>query len=121
MQATVSSLDKVCAVKKDPLRSIPEALILSFSLGETTITMRIVLYDFTDDLHLEITHMVTLPCSKQRKGYGTIALKRLLFWARTHDIQSVTASQVQPQSEPFWIKNGFAKLDNPGNDFQRTL
>lgn len=117
MKKLTEELKSLCEVKNDPLRSVPTALILSFVNDKIVTTIRIVILDFDSGLHLEITNMTTLPYSETGKGYGTIALKKLLSCVEKYNMKSITAVQVQSCSKTFWVKNGFIDKNNHTSDY----
>ncbi|MDO8572972.1 MAG: GNAT family N-acetyltransferase [bacterium] len=99
-------------------RSTEDAYIVRFHFERGVTTLRIVLNDYSG-ADLVITNMTTLPESHRRHGFGSKALETILLWARSNDLKSVRAVQILKQSEYFWIKNGFARCEepNPCNDF----
>jgi hypothetical protein len=95
-----------------------DAYILTFTLEDATTTIRIKFNDYSGS-DLVITNMTTLPDEKKGSGYGTSAIQQLISWAKTNQLTTIRATQVQRTSEGFWIKNGFTKAEepNPTNDY----
>lgn len=94
------------------------AYVLKFPNSGAVTTIRIVLNDYSG-ADLVITNMTTLPSDQTGKGLGSGAVKKVLTWAQDRGMKDVRAVQVQKQSEGFWEKNGFIKIEepNPTNDF----
>lgn len=90
----------------------------NFEQGEIKTTLRIIFHDQTGS-DIVITNMTTLPDEAKGKGFGGSAIQNVLQWARGNNFKEVRATQVQTESEGFWIKNGFAKDRefNSTNDF----
>ncbi len=109
------NLDAV--VEADPMRE-KDAHILKFPRAEAITTVRIVFNDYSG-ADLIITNMTTLPESQTGKGLGSAAIQKIVAWATTKGMRDIRAVQVQSQSENFWVKNGFEKMENPNptNDF----
>jgi len=102
----------------EPDRLITGAYIVKFPFKGGMTTLRIGLNDYSGT-DLVITNMTTLPESQRRRGFGSKALETILLWARINNFKSVRAVQIQKHNEHFWVKNGFARCEepNPCNDF----
>lgn len=90
--------------------------------GKSKTTLRILFQDGTGS-DVVITNMTTLPYEQAGKGFGSKAVQEILQWSRYCRFNEVRATQVQGESEDFWIKNGFTKEQepNPCNDFVYKL
>jgi len=66
---------------------------------------------------MEITSMMILPESSTGNGFGSLALKKLLAWAKRSEIVQIKAIEVLTPNENFWIQNGFIRAGNTSNDF----
>lgn len=104
-------------VLKDRFPRTGNAYILTYETGKAVTTIRFVLDDVSG-AGLAITNMTTLPESETRKGYGTVAVRNLVNYAKTCGISDIRAVQVQPESEGFWVRSGFTPEGNPTNDFR---
>ena len=98
----------------------PNAHTLRFRSEEsgTLTTIQVLQNDYSGS-DLVITNMTTLPPTERSKGHGAQAVSNLLAFAKSNGMKEVRASQVQPQSEAFWMKRGFHKEpgENPTNNF----
>lgn len=105
------------AIESDPMRQAG-AYVLKFPNEGAITTIRIVLDDYSG-ADVVITNMTTLPSDQIGKGLGSDAVKKVLTWAQGRGMKDIRAVQVQRQSEGFWQKNGFVKMEgpNPTNDF----
>jgi predicted GNAT family N-acyltransferase len=111
----LTQLKELCRIEKDRWGS-RETYVLTFTIEQTIVTIRIVLDD-QSDAHMIITNMTTFPETKRCQGYGRGALSVLLRAARDNNLGDIRAVQVQEESEPFWKKMGFVSLYNHTNDF----
>lgn len=93
--------------------------IIKFHIDDAVVTIRVELNDIHTNADLLITNMTTLPHKEKGKGIGSKAVQKLIEWAKENGMDHIRATQVQPQSVSFWVKNGFvhAQDDNPTNDF----
>lgn len=90
---------------------------------DAVTTLRFLLKDHQTDSDVVITNLTTLPEQKRGNGLGSQAVQRLLQWAADNYLNEVRATQVGPENESFWRKNGFEKCPapNPCNDFVHRL
>mgnify|MGYP001602237282 FL=1 len=86
------------------------AYVIQFGFEEGGIktTIRILFQDETGS-DVVITNMITLPYQQTGKGFGSKTVQRILQWSRDCHFNEVRATQVQRESEDFWIKSGFKK------------
>ncbi len=98
-----------------------KAWVLTFNFDDVVVTIRILVKDYSG-ADLVITNMTVLPENNQGKGYGSIAVQKILSWAKDNDLNVILATQIQQHNEQFWVRNGFVKVDgiNPTNDFVYT-
>mgnify|MGYP001614390600 CR=1 FL=1 len=84
------------------------AYVIQFGFEEGGIktTIRILFQDETES-DVVITNMITLPYQQTGKGFGSKTVQRILQWSRDCHFNEVRATQVQRESEDFWIKSGF--------------
>jgi GNAT superfamily N-acetyltransferase len=102
-----------------PDRHNRNAQIVSFNFEQNTVvTIRLLFHDKTGS-GVVITNMTALPEGQKGKGFGSRAVQSILEWARNNNLNEVRATQVEPENEKFWVKNGFIKDEkpNPSNDF----
>lgn len=113
----LESLKKFGATIDNDSINIKGAYIIRFPFEGGFTFMRILLDDPSGDL--VISHMNTQPSNERKKGYGANALNQVLSWAKENTLTHIRAVQVQKDSENFWLKNGFEKVEdpNPTNDF----
>lgn len=96
-----------------------DAYIVQFNFeDEIKTTLRILFHDTTGS-DLVITKMTTLPDEAKSRGFGSNSIQNILQWTRINNFNEVRATQVQTESEEFWVKNGFIKDKEPNlsNDF----
>lgn len=84
------------------------------------VTIKMVLNSYSG-AGMVITNMTTLPEEQRGNWYGSRALKILLLWARNRNLKNIIVSQVTTNSEGFWLKNDFLKMNNATNDFLYTI
>ncbi len=95
------------------------AYIVQFNFEEEIKTTLRILFHDTTGSDLVITNMTTLPDEAKGKGLGSSSVQNILEWARSNNFNEVRATQVQTESEGFWVKNGFIKDEeyNLTNDY----
>lgn len=95
------------------------AYIVQFNFEEEIKTTLRILFHDTTGSDLVITNMTTLPDEAKGRGFGRNAIQNILQWTRINNFNEVRATQVQAESEEFWVKNGFIKDKEPNlsNDF----
>ena len=100
--------------------------VAEFKRGDVTTAIEFGLEDETR-ADLAILGMGTKPDNKRSLGYGSLALWRLLTWARGEGLKDIRARQVQLRhpgaasgAEDFWRKNNFRRRAKPNstNDYQ---
>jgi hypothetical protein len=108
-----------CEIEQDPFAI--DARIFTFRFEHAKVTIRVVFWDIQSGADVTFTNMTTLPEAETRKGYGSHALGLLIAFAKASGMNSFIATQVLPNIEDFWIKQGFEKLHNQTNDFKYNL
>lgn len=76
--------------------------------------------EFCPDYSMVTIDLVCLPDSERGKGIGTRLIKRLEEMALSLGYKALTLSSI-PQSEAFWLKNGFQVLDEKMRRYPRAM
>ena len=80
--------------------------------AETNIFFHLM--DCQTDSDVVITNITTLPDLKRSHGFGSIAVQKLICWARENNLHEIRATQVgNRRSGRFWEKNGFIRCSDP--------
>jgi len=87
------------------------------------VTIGMILKDHQTDSDAVIETMTTLPEDQRGKGFGAMAIKSVLQWAKDNGLGEVRATQIRTENEKFWEKNEFKKAEdgNPCNDFVHKI
>jgi hypothetical protein len=101
-------------IEKDP--DGEKAYLLNFNFGEVVVTVRVHFADYAG-ADMWITNIRTMPKVKAGEGYGSGAIQKLLGFAKENDIKHICVAEVLKQSESFWQKNGFVKMNNASNNY----
>ncbi|MCE9643542.1 MAG: GNAT family N-acetyltransferase [Candidatus Andersenbacteria bacterium] len=88
------------------------AMFLHGVEAETNIFFQLL--DWQTDSDVVITNITTLPDLKRGYGFGSIAVQKLICWARENNLHEIRATQVGDRnSQRFWEKNGFIRCSDP--------
>lgn len=114
----IALLEKGWHTESDPFKE-RGALLIGCFCEESIFSMRILFGDETG-YDIVITNTTVLPYSNVGRGTGSKALKGFFQICQEVGIETILATQVQKQSQNFWVKNGFIRLPdpNPCSDYQ---
>ena len=85
------------------------------------INVRILLHDQTGS-DIVFTHFIIHPDKFRKNKLGSMILKKVLDWAQKNNLSEIRATQVRPEAEHFWTKNGFVKVEGSATeDYILTL
>lgn len=107
---------KLPDIKEDD-RRFGDAYVATFESNGVKITIRFKLFDEQSGADLVITSTTVLPRTEVRKGHGRRVVSLFVETAHENGFKNIQAVQVGRESEGFWLKMGFVKLNNPTNDF----
>ena len=104
---------------KEDNRYFGNATILTFTpVKGVTVTLRFKLKDEQSGADIAITNMTVKPDSEIHKGHDRKLVEVFVGVCLDQGLRNIQAVQVLKESEGFWLKMGFEKLNNITNDFR---